>query len=224
MTHTNNFTRPAEGKPALELAVFYNTADARELFEENIQPLQYTRYGHELCLAFYTDWDSVSIPEYVSDILDLRALPESTVEEIASKFDYFESEAQLREEFPELGELRDEVSNWHLDDLSDEDYIWLVGLPTSRYGVKTTRGYSQGDVCNVIYALAHEPSRDLLDHLFWDAPVYCRVTVDGEDIYLYGKDNYDYDIDKMVESYYGKDAEYVKSWLRDNLPEYPDYE
>lgn len=222
MNHINNYTRPAEGKPAIELSVFYNTADAQEFFEENVQPLVYMPYGHDLCLAFYTDWDSVSIPEYVSDIVSLRDLPEETVVEIASKFDYSPLD-ELREEFPTLDELRDEVANWHLEDLSDDDYIWLVELPTSKFGVKTTRGYSQGDVCNVIYALDHEPSRDWLDHLFWDAPVYCRVTVDGEDLYLYGKDNYDYDIDKMVESYYGKDAEYVKEWLRDNLPEHPDY-
>lgn len=220
MTHINNFTRPAEGKPALELSVFCDGEFARWCFEENIKPLCYTRYGHDLCLAFYTDSDLVSVPEYVSDILDLRALPESTLEEIASKFDYSPID-ELREEFPTLDELRDEIGGWQLNSLSDDDYIWLVGLPTSRYGVKTTRGYSQGDVCNVIYSRSHEPSRDLLDNLFWDAPVYCNLTVDGEEFQLCG--DYAYDKERIIENYDGKDAEYVKAWLRDNLPEYPDY-
>lgn len=221
MTHVNNFTRPAEGKPALELSVFYDMDLSRQFFEDNIQPLRYMRYGHELSLALYTGWDSVSIPEYVSDILNLRDLPEETIIEIAERFDYSPL-AELREEFPTLDELRDEIGGWHLDSLSDKDYIWLVELPTSRYGVKTTRGYSQGDVCNVIYALDHEPSRELLDHLFWDAPVYCNLTVDGEHFQLCG--GYEYDKESIIANYDGKDAEYVKAWLRDNLPEYPDYE
>lgn len=210
MTNINNFTRPAEGKPALELSVFYDTEFSRSLFEDNVQQLCYTHYGHDLCLAFYTDSNTVPVPEYVSDVVSLSDLPEETIIEIAERFDY-----------SPLAELRDEVANWHLDDLSDEDYIWLVGLPTSRYGVKTTRGYSQGDCCNVIYALAHEPSRELLDHLFWDAPVYCDLTVDGEHFQLGG--DYEYDKEKIIENYDGKDAEYVKEWLRDNLPERPDY-
>lgn len=222
MTHINNFTRPAEGKPALELSVFYDTEFARDVFNDNIKPLLYSRYGHDLCLAFYTDSDLVSIPEYVSDVVSLRDLPEETIIEIARRFDYSPID-ELREEFPTVDELRDEVSNWHLDSLSDDDYIWLVELPTSKFGVKTTRGYSQGDVCNVIYALDHEPSRDWLDHLFWDAPVYCNLTVDGEEFYLEGEDSYDYDKESIIANYDGKDAEYVKAWLRDNLPECPDY-
>lgn len=220
MSTFNNFTRPPEGKPALELSVFYDTEFARSLFEDKIKPLCYTRYGHELSLALYTDSNTVSVPEYVSDIVSLSDLPEETVEEIAERFDYSPLD-ELREEFPTVEELRDEVANWHLDSLSDEDYIWLVELPTSKFGVKTTRGYSQGDVCNVIYALDHEPSRELLDHLFWDAPVYCNLTVDGEEFQLGG--DYDYEKESIIENYDGKDAEYVKAWLRDNLPEYPDY-
>lgn len=221
MTHVNNFTRPAEGKPALELSVFYDTDLSRQFFEDNIQPLAYTRYGHELCLALYTGWDSVSIPEYVSDIVSLSDLPEETVEEIAERFDYLPL-AELREEFPTIEELRDEIGGWQLNSLSDDAYIWLVGLPTSRYGVKTTRGYSQGDVCNVIYSRSHEPSRELLDNLFWNAPLHCNLTVDGEEFQLCG--GYEYDKESIIANYDGKDAEYVKAWLRDNLPEYPEYE
>ena len=220
MTNINNFVRPAEGKPALELCVFFDEGFARSLFEDNIQPLCYTRYGHDLCLAFYTDSNTVSVPEYVSQIVSLPDLPAKTVIEIARRFDYAPL-AELREEFPTVNELRDEVANWHLEDLSDDDYIWLVGLPTSRYGVKTTRGYSQGDVCNVIYQLDHEPSRDWLDNLFWDAPVYCCLEVDGEEFQLGG--DYDYDKESVIANYDGKEPEYVKSWLRDNLPECPDY-
>ena len=221
MNHINNYTRPPEGEPAIELSVFYDTEFANSLFEDNIEPLVYMPYGHDLCLAFYTDSDSVPVPEYVSDIVSLRDLPEETIIEIAERFDYSPL-AELREEFPTLDELRDEIGGWHLDSLSDDDYIWLVELPTSRYGVKTTRGYSQGDVCNVIYSRSHEPSRELLDNLFWDAPVYCNLTVDREEFQLGG--DYEYDIDKIVEAYTGPHSEYVKAWLRDNLPERLNYE
>ena len=156
MTKINNFTRPAEGKPALELSVFYDTDLSRQLFDDNIQQLLFSR--NNICLAFYTDSDLVPVPEYVSDILDLRDLPEETIIEIAERFEY------SRDEFPTIEELRDEIGGRHLDSLTDDAYIWLVGLPTSRYGVKTTRGYSQGDVCKVIYSLSHEPSTPLLDH------------------------------------------------------------
>lgn len=210
MTNINNFTRPPENCPELRLSVFRDKEFAQDLFDDNIEVLPYSGWGNRFRLTFYTDSKTVHAPEYVSEILDVRDLPESTILEIAKRFDANPCKS------------REEVADLRLEDFSERDYLWLVELPTSRYGVKSTLDRLQDDVYNVVYAKDHEPSFEWIDRLFWDTPVCCDLTVDGEEFQLGG--DYEYDIDKIVEAYTGPQSEYVKSWLRDNLPERLNYE
>lgn len=117
---------------------------------------------------------------------------------------------------------------------------------TPKYETITIRGYSQGDYAEVIFF--HEDMKeykykdeasfiskmsDYFTHLFYDAPVYCRLTIDNEEddpIFLDEAltDSYEWDRDLVLQ--YAKDniehekKAYILEWLDDNLPEYPNYE
>lgn len=109
-----------------------------------------------------------------------------------------------------------------------------------------TRGYSQGDYARVIIpnSVLTECGMDITEdnadkfepdihHLFWDAPLYCRITLDGDehDLTEYLPNLYDYDkedfiklIDeKLLKTYPKPMQRYIKRFLEENLPEYPEY-
>lgn len=110
------------------------------------------------------------------------------------------------------------------------------------YEIVAIRGYSQGDYAEVVVPDSYwelisiekteEAIADLRKHLknlFYDAPIRCVLTIDGEELYLdeYFEDIYRYDADEVLEIANGmikhdKKA-YILEWLADNLPEYPDY-
>jgi hypothetical protein len=91
----------------------------------------------------------------------------------------------------------------------------------------TSRGYSQGDARTIIKVDGEmtESWKQYIDHTLWDSPIYFKLTVDGEEIddnYL--DDIYEYDKD-VVAKKIQDDADlsdYVKEWVIDNLPDYPE--
>ncbi|WP_419833705.1 hypothetical protein [Endozoicomonas atrinae] len=108
-----------------------------------------------------------------------------------------------------------------------------------------TRGYSQGDYARVIIpnevlttcgldlTEANADSfQQEIDHLFWDAPLFFRVTIDGNEFdFVEYLGEYDYDkskaldvADKHLLSDYPKPMQrYLRKFLEDNLPEQPTY-
>lgn len=112
----------------------------------------------------------------------------------------------------------------------------------------STSGYCQGDYARVIIPkevlieYGHEnPTQEIadsfqktIDHLFWDAPLYCRLDINDEvefDFTEYMEDTYDYDKDQLLEiaekhllNQWPEDAQkIIREFLEDNLPEYPEY-
>lgn len=97
----------------------------------------------------------------------------------------------------------------------------------SNFDIVISRGYSQGDYKEVIVphklweCLGVKRPKNVqdslgshIDHLLWDAPIYCRLTVNGEEYYIdqYLKDLYLWDKSEVIEI--------VKNQLTsDNLPE-----
>ncbi len=112
----------------------------------------------------------------------------------------------------------------------------------------TTTGYSQGDYATVIIprevlvAYGHEdPTQEIadsfqetIDHLFWDAPLYCKLEINDEvDFHFtdYLKNTYDYDKGQMLEiaekhllNQWPEDAQkIIREFLENTLPESPEY-
>jgi len=100
-----------------------------------------------------------------------------------------------------------------------------------------TRGHSQGDYAEVWVnkkdykeiigvELDEDSLKKRIDKLFWDVPISCRVTVNGEDYYIdeYVKDIYEYDKDEVYEicKKLFKDhkyREYILGYIKGSLPE-----
>ena len=112
----------------------------------------------------------------------------------------------------------------------------------------TTTGYSQGDYAEVIIPrevlieLGHtDPTQEIADsfqehinHLFWDAPLFCKLEINDEDEFYftdYMEDTYDYDKGQMLDiadehllpKWPEEAREIIRSFLEENLPEYPEY-
>lgn len=105
----------------------------------------------------------------------------------------------------------------------------------------TIYGYSQGDA--VAVKLVDAPkwvNKDYLTHLFYDSPLFCRVTITdnltGDEIELYLDENledlYNYDEDELQtifadmlekEDIIPENKEALKALFADSLPSYPDY-
>lgn len=113
----------------------------------------------------------------------------------------------------------------------------------AKFFTLTTRGYSQGDEREVIIPFelleafglpTTQESADTcqveIDHLFWDAPIYANLVVDGEEYSLHNnlKDLYNYSKEEVVKI--AKEMvedetkhEIVVEFLKENLPDTLDY-
>lgn len=99
---------------------------------------------------------------------------------------------------------------------------------TPSYMIVSIRGYSQGDYAEIIYdpKCNYDGLHDYFTNLFYDAPIYARLTIDDEDVNLDEalNDRYYWDRDQVLT--YAKDHiknEYVIAWLCENLPDQLEY-
>lgn len=100
------------------------------------------------------------------------------------------------------------------------------------FHVYQTRGYSQGDAATILIskdAQCLDHIKQLIDHVFWDQPVYARLEVNDVEYYLdENTDRYDYDKDNMIEQFKKDQAgcehfDQIVEFLNDELPENLDY-
>tara|TARA_R110000851_G_scaffold85210_1_gene185420 strand:- start:2779 stop:3459 length:681 start_codon:yes stop_codon:yes gene_type:complete len=108
---------------------------------------------------------------------------------------------------------------------------------TPLFEVISIRGYSQGDYAEIIFTneLMKEYNfddkekfisgmSDYFTNLFYDAPLYGRLEIDGEEIYLddFQSDRYTYDKDQIVLHVYDTlehgQKEHIIDWLAEELP------
>lgn len=117
----------------------------------------------------------------------------------------------------------DNISFWrHQEDFED------VGL-SLRSGYKwfKSRGYNQGDAKIVI--CKSDGDEDSINHMLWDCPLHCVVSIDDKemDIGSEMEDAYDYDVEeivKIVRDDMGDEYDdEIDELLRDALPENPEY-
>lgn len=102
-----------------------------------------------------------------------------------------------------------------------------IGLQLKEgYESYVSRGYSQGDRLDVIYKTGSF-TEIMIDHLLWDAPVYCRITINDDEYYIdeYMKDQYEYDKDEALEicKKIIPDFEKYQDEIEKALPEHPKY-
>ena len=179
----NNFTRPAEGAPSIELNCGIDAHIAQLSFKENMHTLNNPHRGGST--LFYTDGGQID-PEAIT--FTVEGTRGAMLEYLACVNSNDLSD--LTDE--ELGQeiiLNEGVNLLSYATRNLPEIEGLTFKPSTRLDSIACRGYSQGDYAEVFYApdlLADLWGRELvtkdLDTLFnnllWDAPVYACFNID----------------------------------------------
>lgn len=248
----NNFDQSSSGLN-LELSCYYDNDLSRMWFEETFHVLQYSGYRQNSILVYGNNFQDVSNFS-LSDIDNYQV--ESNKQLLKAFINY----VYTKPTYTDIKELLLEIDVCISDDIKTlwdaiETYIYddsgciefLQDNFKQKYIIVTSRGYSQGDYSEVIIpeSIISEFKdqtletignylQDEIDHLLWDAPIYCRLEIDGNEFYFDDKieDVYSYDKDAMIEIFATNtpenltldQIEYIVNWLTENLPENPDYQ
>ena len=243
----NNFDQSSCGMN-LELSCFRDNDRPQQDFEES-----FTRVSDRLWV--YTEFGNVSDDFSLLDPVNY----EFTVKELKNAILNYDKESALSDALANNGKSFYKLNKIELECLlndlcydSAELAEFLQDNFTPLFDTMTTRGYCQGDYAQVIITPAFkqflvdngttfEKSKDNLqttiDHLFWDAPIYCRLSVNDDALELfldeYLTDCYEWDKDQLILDFTTKDNQFlalpedqqklIAEFLADNLPEDPDY-
>lgn len=241
---TNNFDQSSSGMN-LELTCFHDTDRSRCDFEES-----FTRISDQLWI--YTEFGNVSDNFSLSDPVNYKFTVKELRSAISNNYDTELSRHYLSKPFSKLtkAELLEFLDCMAYDSSEVAEFLQANFVPL--YDTIITRGYCQGDYAKVIITPAFhkfladngttfEKSKDdlknTIGHLFWDAPIYCRLSVNADDLELfldeYLTDCYEYDKDELIVEFTTKDKQFlalpedqqklIAEFLADNLPDYPDY-
>ena len=241
---TNNYDRSSTGLN-LELSCFLDADRSRMDFEDNLQKFNYSD------LYAYTEGGQINTDFSGSAILRLFDI--GSGKDLLKAF-LVEYKVTLFEEIRDLLNQYNVKPSDSIENIFDlikaEIYysgdIWdfLSGNFDHLYDVVTVTGYCQGDREDVIllpefWALTGlektkekiNNMQEYIQHLFYDAPLYCRLTVNGTEYNAddFIKDPYEYDKQEIIAGYKRLFSEYTEDeqnqildFLENNLPDYPD--
>lgn len=247
----NNYDQSSSGLN-LELTCFRDTERSYMEFEESFKRV---KDG----LWVYTNFGNVSDEFNLSDANNYQFTVKEFKKAFIKSYDSSLSAYYIGKPFGKLtkAELIELLECQAYD--SDEIADFYKDNFKPLFDIVKTRGYCQGDYAEVIitpsykkylsgngqdYDTIADKVSDNIDRLFWDAPIYCRLSVDDEiEFYLdqYLTDCYKWDKDQLItqfkivqtDLFYKTDASNFESleqldsvlgFLADNLPDYPDYQ
>ena len=213
----NNFDTSTNGVN-LELFCEYDSYLSYTYFEENIDDLN--------GIYFFNNCEQRETPNTFLDLIDYKKMKKKYLADFVKDCVFPEYEEKTKQDYI------DTIYSVKIgDEYPDGDIDKAVKSKFSKYDIITVKGYSQGDVADVLILKEDNVKgiSDYIEHLFFDAPVYCRLMIDGDKYFLdeYLDDIYVYDKEKIIAGL-EKDLEhekkdYIIQWTRDNLPEYPEY-
>lgn len=234
MTSTNNFDKSSTGTD-LECVCFFDTGESQYQFDEAFRIVQSSSYSKNT-IAYYICGGQVE-----SD-LDIKY----KVNGLRTKqIEYLAANSSTWEEQDIAEWSDDEIQAELLSDLNPcvydlcEHALVETGLTiTMNKNVNKliTRGYSQGDYAEVYYCpddletlwgaiVQDKDIKPIVNHLFWDCPIYCKVTVN--------KREFSYDECPAYDEWEFKRVDYAK-WIAEQanlsltdllavIPEQPSY-
>lgn len=246
--NTNNFDQSSNGLN-LELSCFNDTALSQINFDESFHVLEYASFGSPSVLV-YSNFGNYDVSDFDFTNLDNYNLKSGTIKNIKLWIDHNycdlinlsdlngESQYYFGVNFNKLN--KSDLIEFVENVTEDSNYIeFLKDTFTPTFKEYEIRGYSQGDLSYVIipevvlkeFNNVDQWLGDHLQNLIYDAPSYCRLSVDDEEYYLVEclKDEYNYDKDAIIENFHKLfmnetigNIETIKGFLEDNLPEYPE--
>jgi hypothetical protein len=233
-----NFDQSSTGTD-IELSVFYDTDLSRHEWEENF--IEIARIGRNDGYFWYTSYRQYEAPGSVLDCIDLSDVTWKEarawcVEHLTDSYTSVRDVIEMRREYrhaskPEawLELLSDTIADLDLVEYLRDGLDRPIG--TERYNTTSITGHCQGDYATVLYdpsiwAGGFDPHQ-YFENLFYNSPVYISLCIDGRDIECYDwlDDPYEWDRDAVAEQVRKLDdvSEDAKTWIIEQLPEYPDY-
>lgn len=204
----NNYDTNSKGR-SIEVMAFYDTSESQRLFNESFEVMQHSSRGESSHLFYINlgnlpgaDSVKISITSPLAEIV--RFLADSTCFESEEILTWTEEERESEV----FGQLSTHPTIYNLDKLSEESGLeFTTSKPVQ--SIRVT-GFCQGDLSHVHYcpddllsvwgkAPSENELRDSFQNLIYSAPIYARVTVDGEE-YFYELDSYDWKREEFAES------------------------
>jgi hypothetical protein len=206
MTSFNNFDQSSTGISISGYA-FIDNSRAQDDFDQSFISLRRYNSG-ETSALYYIDFGNLPGPEAVN--WTLNATTEAKAAYLkAEGYDFPSLSAEgVNIDAEILANIRPDLGAWatgiYLDEYPD------LGISTDKVlEIVTVRGYSQGDVVQVVYcpadiaAWGKKPTdkelRDDFQHLIYDAPISASVIINGEE-YFYELDTYDWQRQEWIDS------------------------
>ena len=220
----NNYNTSTTGVD-IELTVFRDLVAARLAFEDNFDLISDGLFW----------FGTQAMPERVTDCLDLAGVTEREARrwvvsrQLSGKWTTARDIVQERRDFYDswLEYAEDVMADISIDDCVPDDFPCL--------GVERFTSVGVSSQCQSDYGVVlFDPSEftedfnpvQTFEQLLYDAPIYARVNVDGEDFYLDEdmKNVYAWDREEVTEIIQGWDIpDKAKAWIVSKLPEYPKY-
>lgn len=249
----NNYDQSSTGHD-IELTVMLDGDMARIEWDDNFieLPGQSRAYG-STGRYWYTDCGQLEAPGGVADCIDWTLATADNCRswlveryctgEYGESVEWLDEGARLAYEGADCIDwielARDTINGGNafsydegvsIQDAVGNDFAELGGYFTVKYSVAKIKGHCQGDYAEVLYDPAiwtgeFDPS-NYFENLFYDAPVFARVEVNGHEYYIDERmaDPYRWDkleAEKIVRGLELPDS--VKDWIIGELPQYPKY-
>jgi hypothetical protein len=209
MTAINNFDQSSTGTD-IEFNAFYDCMQGRDNFSEHMTQYEYNGKDYWV----YNPVVDLPTPEpewkFKKELsnreLLIKLFEFSSYADYRAFKNYFFDDCHWRfltvnDFYDVFNDLLDqEFYHWQvLDEVRSLDFI------TVNYEIISTQGYSQGDYCEVII-VNQEVTKELrnwIDHLFWDAPIWGELTIDGSEFYVtdYHEQYAPWDKDDFMEAF-----------------------
>lgn len=244
--YKNNFDKSSTGTD-IEVYCAYDWDVACMDFKENFKILQHESY-HKTCKAFYTgqelDPDSITFT-IKGTVKEMRRFAKAECYWLESREVNKLNKAGLIDEINELLARSEVICVLNYQELNEEFFS-----PTHYFGKEEPESYdlelvpdrtllwvsvsgsSQGEYAEVCYApdsvypkYDESGMKQYFERLFYDAPIYARFDIDGEEYYYheYVDDTYEWEPEAFAEGV-AKDSGIDVETLKGFLPEYPDYQ
>lgn len=240
--YKNNFNTNKDGHD-IELYCVYDCDLSRMYFEKNFIMMQYSGYG-EIAKAYYIDHGNVPAQDSIE--FSVKGLKKDILGFCKTEIHHYYEDSELNKM------TKDELAEIVLEGLANEygtpsvmDYqeineyyfkdTQIEIIPDRRIVCVSIRGYSQGDYAEVFYSpddikdcWGKEPSESeiqkICERLFYDAPIYARFYIDGEEYHYfdYVEDEYEWEPQIFIEGV-AKDSGVSEEELKSFVPKYPGY-
>lgn len=229
----NTVTIPNPDHVSIELSCCLDGHLAQMYFDENFKHIS----GDYLFLYIANGSlpDEPTTPKISTTKNSKNALAEALDELNFSPYSYLEDVKSYT-----LQELVDELEDQAVFDDDFSDVLDTCNVVYAKsYDTISVRGCNQGDYAEVIIPTdalekvwgAAVNLHDLkihISHLFWDAPLYCLIIVDGHEYYAsdFWEDAYEYDKGDFISAFMDHNKRlpepaYVREFLEENLPAQP---